>query len=95
MNKRFLSVLLALMLCLVLIPTAFADSSKSTVYDRENLFGDADTDMLNARLAELCNTYNVDVAIVTSTARPLRNMPMIFTMKTASVRVIPRAAYCS
>lgn len=66
MNKRFLSVLLALMLCLALIPTVFADSSKSTVYDRENLFGDADTDMLNARLAELCNTYNVDVAIVTA-----------------------------
>lgn len=66
MNKKFLSVLLALILCFTLIPSVLADSSKSVVYDQEDLFGDADTDMLNAKLAELCNTYNVDVAIVTA-----------------------------
>ena len=65
MNKKFLSVLLALILCIMLIPAVLADSSKSVVYDQEKLFGDADTDMLNAKLAELYNTYNVDVAIVT------------------------------
>ena len=66
MNKKFLSVLLALILCLALIPAVLADSSKSVVYDQEQLFGDADREMLNARLAELCSTYNVDAAIVTA-----------------------------
>ncbi len=66
MNKKFLSIFLALILCFALIPSVLADSSKSVIYDQENLFDDADTDTLNAKLAELCNTYNVDVAIVTA-----------------------------
>ncbi len=66
MNKKILSVLLTLILCFALIPAVFADNSKSVIYDQESLFGDADADMLNAKLAELCNTYNVDVAIVTA-----------------------------
>ena len=68
MNKKFLSLLLALILCFALVPAVLADSSKSVVYDQEQLFGEADTEMLNARLAELCDTYNVDVAIVTTTS---------------------------
>lgn len=67
MNKKFLSLLLALILCFALVPAVLADSSKSVVYDQEQLFGEADTEMLNTRLAELCDTYNVDVAIVTTT----------------------------
>ena len=68
MNKKFLSLLLALILCFALVPAVLADSSKSVVYDQEQLFGEADTEMLKARLAELCDTYNVDVAIVTTTS---------------------------
>ena len=68
MNKKFLSLLLALILCFALVPAVLADSSKSVIYDQEQLFGEADTEMLNARLAELCDTYNVDVAIVTTTS---------------------------
>ena len=68
MNKKFLSLLLALILCFALVPAVLADSSKSVVYDQEQLFGEADTEMLNTRLAELCDTYNVDVAIVTTTS---------------------------
>lgn len=66
MNKKLLSLLLALVLCLTLIPAALADSSKSVVYDQEGLLSDSECEMLNAKLDELCRTYNVDVAIVTT-----------------------------
>ncbi len=66
MNKKLLSLLLALVLCLTLIPVALADSSKSVVYDQEGLLSDSECEMLNAKLDELCRTYNVDVAIVTT-----------------------------
>ncbi len=66
MNKKLLSLLLALVLCLTLIPAALADSSKSVVYDQEGLLSDSECEMLNAKLDELYRTYNVDVAIVTT-----------------------------
>ncbi len=66
MNKKLLSLLLALILCLALVPAVMADGSKSVVYDQEGLFDESEIEMLNAKLAELYNTYNVDVAVVTT-----------------------------
>ena len=66
MKKKLLSLLLILALCLALVPAVMADGSKSIVYDQEGLFDESEISTLNARLAELYNTYQVDVAIVTT-----------------------------
>ncbi len=66
MNKKLLSLLLALILCLALIPAVLADNSKSVVYDQEGLFDASELEMLNTKLEELSRTYNVDAAIVTT-----------------------------
>ncbi len=66
MNKKLLSLLLVLIICIALVPAVMADGSKSVVYDQEGLLDASEVEMLNAKLAELYNTYNVDVAIVTT-----------------------------
>ncbi len=65
-KKKLLSFLLVLVLIITIIPAAFADSSKSRVYDDEGLFDDFDIELLNGQLAELSSTYGIDVAIVTA-----------------------------
>ena len=66
MNKKLLSLLLALILAVALIPAVLADNSKSIVYDQEGLFDASELEMLNTKLEELSRTYEVDAAIVTT-----------------------------
>lgn len=66
MKKKLLSLLLAFLLCVSLVPAALADSDKSIVYDQEGLFDEFDTEIINGKLAELNRIYSVDVAVVTT-----------------------------
>ena len=66
MKKKLLSFILALLLCVSLVPAALADSDKSIVYDQEGLFDEFDTEIINGKLAELNRIYSVDVAVVTT-----------------------------
>lgn len=68
MKKKLLSFILALLLCVSLIPAALADSDKSIVYDREGLFDEFDTEIISGKLAELNRIYGVDVAVVTASS---------------------------
>ncbi len=68
MKKKLLSFILALLLCVSLIPAALADSDKSIVYDREGLFDEYDTEIISGKLAELNRIYGVDVAVVTASS---------------------------
>lgn len=68
MKKKLLSFILALLLCVSLIPVALADSDKSIVYDQEGLFDEFDTEIISGKLAELNRIYGVDVAVVTASS---------------------------
>lgn len=68
MKKKLLSFILALLLCVSLIPAALADSDKSIVYDQEGLFDEFDTEIISGKLAELNRIYGVDVAVVTASS---------------------------
>lgn len=68
MKKKLLSVVLALILCFALIPSVFADGSKSVLYDQEGLFDEFDTEIINEKLGDLYGTYSAGVAIVTTSS---------------------------
>lgn len=65
MNKKLFSVILVLILCLALVPAAFADS---TVYDQEGLFDEYDTELISGKLADISRIYDVDAAVVTASS---------------------------
>lgn len=97
MKKKLLSFILALLLCVSLIPAALADSDKSIVYDQEGLFDEFDTEIISGKLAELTESMVLMSQLSRlprSAARPPRNTPTIFMTKTKSARVKTRTAYC-
>lgn len=68
MNKKLISILLVIILCFALIPAVLADNSKSVVYDQEGLLDDDEVNIINTKLSELLNTYEIDVTIVTTSS---------------------------
>ncbi len=70
MNKRMISVLIALCLCFVLSVFASAqnsDRTRSLIEDYADLMTDMEEEILLAKLNEFCDNYNMEIAVVTIT----------------------------
>ena len=61
--KKFLSVLLALLLCIGLAVTVFADDA--LVFDEADILTDAEEIDLNNRLSEVSQNYNAQIIVAT------------------------------
>lgn len=65
MKRRFLSLVLALALCAMMVLTAYAASDEFLVLDEAGLLTDSEAEALNTKLQNISSTYNAQIVVVT------------------------------